>query len=154
MKPPDIFERKHAPQATPAASSRPHVPRCSSRHTADSAASARGTGGRGLPGGGLARAIRLALAEVKGISEAEVLRVVSARPYQSLTDFWHRARASRPVVERLVLAGADVIFLANHGIIVTGPTMADAFDDLEHGPHRGRGGDEVDAARCGSHRAR
>jgi ribulose-5-phosphate 4-epimerase/fuculose-1-phosphate aldolase len=28
------------------------------------------------------------------------------------------------------LAGADVIFLANHGIIVTGPTMADAFDDL------------------------
>ena len=28
------------------------------------------------------------------------------------------------------LADADVIFLANHGIIVTGPTMADAFDDL------------------------
>ena len=28
------------------------------------------------------------------------------------------------------LANADVIFLANHGIIVTGPTMAAAFDDL------------------------
>ena len=28
------------------------------------------------------------------------------------------------------LAGADVIFLANHGVIVTGPTMAAAFDDL------------------------
>jgi error-prone DNA polymerase len=47
----------------------------------------------------------LALAEVKGISEAEVSRIVAARPYHSLTDFWHRARVSRPVVERLVLAG-------------------------------------------------
>jgi ribulose-5-phosphate 4-epimerase/fuculose-1-phosphate aldolase len=28
------------------------------------------------------------------------------------------------------LAQADVIFLANHGVIVTGPTMASAFDDL------------------------
>jgi ribulose-5-phosphate 4-epimerase/fuculose-1-phosphate aldolase len=28
------------------------------------------------------------------------------------------------------LGDADVIFLANHGIIVTGPTMAAAFDDL------------------------
>ena len=49
--------------------------------------------------------IRLALSEVKGISESEVDRVVAARPYQSLTDFWQRARVSRPVVERLVLAG-------------------------------------------------
>ena len=50
--------------------------------------------------------IRLALSEVKGISEAEVARVVAARPYASLTDFWHRAGVSRPIVERLVLAGA------------------------------------------------
>ena len=28
------------------------------------------------------------------------------------------------------LGAADVIFLANHGVIVTGPTMAIAFDDL------------------------
>ena len=49
--------------------------------------------------------IRLALAEVKGISEAEVERIVAARPYHSLTDFWHRAQVSRPIVERLVLAG-------------------------------------------------
>ncbi|WP_148574439.1 DNA polymerase III subunit alpha [Nocardioides caldifontis] len=50
--------------------------------------------------------IRVALAEVKGISGAEVARIVAARPYQSLTDFWHRARVSRPVAERLVVAGA------------------------------------------------
>ncbi|MGH3332911.1 MAG: DNA polymerase III subunit alpha [Nocardioidaceae bacterium] len=58
-----------------------------------------------VEGDGRAYGIRLALSEVKGISEAEVARIVAARPYHSLTDFWHRARVSRPVVERLVLAG-------------------------------------------------
>ncbi|MDO9498054.1 MAG: DNA polymerase III subunit alpha, partial [Nocardioides sp.] len=58
-------------------------------------------------GGGAPRAygIRLSLSEVKGINAAEVERVATSRPYQSLTDFWHRARVSRPIVERLVLAG-------------------------------------------------
>ncbi len=50
--------------------------------------------------------IRVALAEVKGITEAEVARIVAARPYDSLSDFWHRAGVSRPVVENLVVAGA------------------------------------------------
>jgi len=49
--------------------------------------------------------IRLSLADVKGISDAEVQRVIAGRPYCSLADFWHRAQASRPVVERLVMAG-------------------------------------------------
>ncbi|SFK61081.1 DNA polymerase III subunit alpha [Geodermatophilus ruber] len=49
--------------------------------------------------------IRLSLADVKGISAEEVTRVVAGQPYRSLTDFWHRAAVSRPVVERLVLAG-------------------------------------------------
>ncbi|MBM6402471.1 DNA polymerase III subunit alpha [Phycicoccus sp. MQZ13P-5] len=56
--------------------------------------------------------IRLSLADVKGISEAEVARVVAGQPYSDLGDFWTRARVSRPVVERLVLAGA---FDALHG---------------------------------------
>ena len=60
--------------------------------------------GPGLPDG-RDYGIRLSLAEVKGISEAEVGRIVAGRPYHSLTDFWHRARVSRPVAERLVLAG-------------------------------------------------
>jgi len=49
--------------------------------------------------------IRLGLADVKGISDAEVARIVAGRPYGSLADFWHRARVSRPIVERLVVAG-------------------------------------------------
>ena len=50
--------------------------------------------------------IRIGLAELKGISAAEVTRIVASRPYSGLSDFWHRARVSRPVAERLVVAGA------------------------------------------------
>src|SRR5205085_8964567 len=49
--------------------------------------------------------IRLALADVKGISADEVDRIVGGQPYRSLADFWSRASVSRPVVERLVIAG-------------------------------------------------
>ena len=51
-------------------------------------------------------AVRASLREVKGISDAEVERIVSGQPYASLRDFWERARASRPVAERLALIGA------------------------------------------------
>jgi error-prone DNA polymerase len=53
--------------------------------------------------------IRLSLGEVRGINDGEVHRIVEARegaPYASLTDFWQRTQVSRPVVERLVQAGA------------------------------------------------
>jgi error-prone DNA polymerase len=74
----------------------------------------------GVPDG-TAWGIRLALAEVKGINESEVDRIVAARsegqPYDSLTDFWHRAQVSRPIVERLVLAGG---FDSLYGISSTG----------------------------------
>ena len=73
--------------------------------------------------GAMRDGIRLALAEVKGINDGEVERIVAARPFHSLTDFWHRARVSRPVVERLVLAGG---FDAVYGI------------DLVEGVHRRR----------------
>ncbi|MDP9431191.1 MAG: DNA polymerase III subunit alpha [Actinomycetota bacterium] len=49
--------------------------------------------------------IRLGLADVKGITDAEIARIVAGRPYGSLSDFWHRAAVSRPIAERLVLAG-------------------------------------------------
>ena len=49
--------------------------------------------------------IRLSLADVRGINEAEVARIVAGAPYAGLADFWHRAHVSRPIAERLVLAG-------------------------------------------------
>src|SRR5699024_1315204 len=70
------------------------------------------------PWTGVGWGIRLSLSDVKGITEAEVARIVAGRgetgdgsPYASLTDFWHRARVSRPVAERLVQAGAfDTVY--------------------------------------------
>jgi error-prone DNA polymerase len=59
----------------------------------------------GVPDG-CAYGIRLSLADVKGISAAELARIVAGRPYGSLSDFWHRTGVSRPVAERLVVAGA------------------------------------------------
>ncbi len=64
--------------------------------------------------------IRMALGEVRGINDGEVSRIVATRegaPYASLTDFWQRAQVSRPVVERLVQAGA---FDTVYGIGVSG----------------------------------
>ena len=71
----------------------------------------------GVPDGS-AYGIRLSLADVKGISGAEVERIVAGRPYGSLSDFWHRARVARPVVERLVVAGG---FDALYGIGLSSP---------------------------------
>ena len=66
---------------------------------------------------GSAYGIRLSLADVKGMSEAEVERIVAGQPYADLADFWGRARVSRPVVERLVVAGGF------DGIYGTGSTL-------------------------------
>lgn len=49
--------------------------------------------------------IRLSLADVAGISENEISRIVAGRPYVSLSDFWARAKVSEPVAEKLILAG-------------------------------------------------
>jgi error-prone DNA polymerase len=61
--------------------------------------------GAGLPDG-RPWGIWLSLADVSGISGAEIERIVAGRPYSSLTDFWNRASVAQPVVERLILSGA------------------------------------------------
>ncbi len=66
----------------------------------------------GLPDGS-AHGIRLPLTEVKGISSAEVGRIVDGQPYASLSDFWQRAHVAAPVVENLILTGG---FDALYGI--------------------------------------
>lgn len=65
-----------------------------------------------------APAIRLSLADVHGMSEADIAQVVAGQPYSSLADFWQRARVPRPIAERLVLAGA---FDSIHDIDPGGP---------------------------------
>ncbi|WP_407564019.1 DNA polymerase III subunit alpha [Streptomyces sp. 184] len=50
--------------------------------------------------------VRLALSAVHGISEDESVRIEEGQPYASLSDFWQRARPSRPVAERLAEIGA------------------------------------------------
>jgi len=49
--------------------------------------------------------IRIALSEVKGISDAEVSNIISGQPYRSLYDFLYRSGASQPIAQRLILAG-------------------------------------------------
>ena len=50
--------------------------------------------------------LRPALADVAGITDAEVAAIVAGRPWTSLGDLAERARPSRPVLEHLVAAGA------------------------------------------------
>ncbi|MDR1833645.1 MAG: hypothetical protein LBQ92_03195, partial [Propionibacteriaceae bacterium] len=51
-------------------------------------------------------AIRVALADIDGISAAEIGRIAAGRPFSSLTDFHKRAQVSAPVLEKLVRVGA------------------------------------------------
>ncbi|MFZ3571461.1 DNA polymerase III subunit alpha [Streptomyces sp. BH097] len=60
----------------------------------------------GGEGASLVHGLRLALGDVRGMSEAEAERIVTGRPYVSLQDFLSRARPSRPVAERLAQVGA------------------------------------------------
>jgi error-prone DNA polymerase len=62
--------------------------------------------------------IRMALSDVKGINAREISGIIAGRPYGSLSDFWHRAGVSRPIVERLVMAGG---FDSLYGIGLSAP---------------------------------
>ncbi|KPI22823.1 DNA polymerase III, alpha subunit [Actinobacteria bacterium OV320] len=50
--------------------------------------------------------VRLAFSTIKGISEAEVARLVAGQPYTGLQDLWLRARPSLPLAQRLIRIGA------------------------------------------------
>ena len=49
--------------------------------------------------------IRIPFAQVKGINDAEIDSLITAQPFSDINDVWHRAQVSRPIMERLVLAG-------------------------------------------------
>ncbi|MET8516027.1 DNA polymerase III subunit alpha [Streptomyces sp. NPDC005077] len=50
--------------------------------------------------------VRLSLSSVKGISEDQLERIAAGQPYNSLQDFWQRARPALPIAERLIQIGA------------------------------------------------
>ncbi|MFG3590612.1 DNA polymerase III subunit alpha [Streptomyces sp. NPDC047990] len=50
--------------------------------------------------------VRLAFSTVKGISEAEVSRLVDGQPYAGLQDLWLRGRPSLPTAQHLIRVGA------------------------------------------------
>lgn len=61
-------------------------------------------------------ALRVPFSAVRGVSEAEVGRMVAGQPYSSLADFWDRARPSRPIMERIVqVGGLDALHDLNPG---------------------------------------
>lgn len=89
--------------------------------------------------------IRLCLTDVKGISQAEVERIVARRPYSSLSDFWHRAAVSHPIAERLVLAGGfdslhgiDSVGRSRRGRITRRDLLLQVADLARGGPRRTR----------------
>ena len=119
------FPAGHAPQAHRAAESIVN-PRAMQGPAAPDEPSGRATpttndvptrGKRLTPGDGLpdgrGYGIRLSLADVKGITEAEIARIVAGRPYHSLSDFWQRTGNPSDITERLALAGG---FDALYGI--------------------------------------
>ncbi|MDO5735483.1 MAG: hypothetical protein Q4P15_03310, partial [Propionibacteriaceae bacterium] len=99
--------------------------------------------------------IRLSLADVKGMGEAEIERIVAGQPYASLSDFWSRAAVDQPVVERLILAGAfDRIYgIGRHAAVarhdqVTRRDLLLALADL----HRMRRVEDRTRSRAGGRR--
>ena len=93
--------------------------------------------------------IRLSLSDVNGISAAEVARIVAGQPYATLADFWHRAQVSRPILEKLVLAGGfDSLYamgasaggLGRHGRLTRRDLLLGAaeLDRWERGIRTGR----------------
>ncbi|MET9182888.1 DNA polymerase III subunit alpha [Kitasatospora aureofaciens] len=51
-------------------------------------------------------AVRVALADVHGITDDQAQRIATGRPYTDLADFWTRAHPSQPIAERLARIGA------------------------------------------------
>ncbi|WP_066944506.1 DNA polymerase III subunit alpha [Streptomyces lushanensis] len=74
------------------------VNRSTAKHTVER------TGGE--QAGGECWGVRLALSGVRGVSADECARIEAGQPYESLSDFWQRARPSRPVAEQLAEIGA------------------------------------------------
>ncbi|GAA4664607.1 DNA polymerase III subunit alpha [Streptomyces chumphonensis] len=81
--------------------------------------------------------VRLALGEVRGISEADAARIAAGQPYRSLHDLLERARPPRPVAENLVKVGALDAFGDNRRDLLL------HLAELHRGGRRGSGAGQL-----------
>jgi error-prone DNA polymerase len=87
------------------------------------------------------QSIRIALSTINGISTEEIEKIIAARPYTDLADFYYRSGASQPIIESMILTGAfDRLhciikggainrrdLLLHLGDLIKGPTMPSAL---------------------------
>lgn len=60
------------------------------------------------------KGIRLSLRDIKGITGAELQRITTGQPYESISDFYRRARPSRPLMRNIAaLGGLDSLTTEN-----------------------------------------
>ncbi|MEY4275682.1 MAG: hypothetical protein RIS26_145 [Actinomycetota bacterium] len=59
--------------------------------------------------------VRMALADVRGVSENEVKRIIEAQPFSDIADFYLRAKPSRKTLQNLAMVGALDSLAANSG---------------------------------------
>ena len=88
-------------------------------------------------------AIRMSLSDLSGISAREVETIIEGQPYLDLSDFYARAGASYPTIERLILIGA---FDGVHNIDATEINRRDLLlhlGDLHRSPTRSLGGAQL-----------
>ncbi|MFC7327022.1 DNA polymerase III subunit alpha [Marinactinospora rubrisoli] len=94
------------------------------------------------PAGPDAPGIRAGLADVRGITDAEIDAILTGRPFASLPDFVNRARVSRDVVDRLVRVGAFDGLRHGHGALTRRDLMLQA-GALERAGSRALGGAQL-----------
>ena len=87
--------------------------------------------------------IRMSLSDLSGISATEIENIIEGQPYLDLSDFYARAGASYPTIERLILVGA---FDDVHNIDATQINRRDLLlhlSDLHRSPTRALGGAQL-----------
>jgi error-prone DNA polymerase len=81
------------------------------------------------------QSIRIALSTINGISDEEISKIISARPYKDLADFYYRSGTSQPIIESMILTGAfDRLHAITKGGAINRRDLLLHFSDLIKGP--------------------
>jgi hypothetical protein len=81
------------------------------------------------------QSIRIALSTINGISDEEISKIISARPYKDLADFYYRSGTSQPIIESMILTGAfDGLHAITKGGAINRRDLLLHFSDLIKSP--------------------